>query len=109
MTPRYASGCWGQCLVTADTQQVTEHRTTKENHPKLLQTMPEASGGRGRLLQATVQSQSRQRPTWRAGMRTQFTRYGLLVSSRETKASSWCLQLIWSLPSEKQKRHLRPL
>lgn len=25
MTPWYASGCWGQCLVTADTQQVTEH------------------------------------------------------------------------------------
>ena len=38
--------------------------------------------------------------TCRAGMRTQFTRYGLLVSSRDTKVRSWCLLLILSLSSE---------
>lgn len=42
-------------------------------------------------------------PTCRAGMRTQFTRYGLLVSRRETKATSWCLLLILSLSSERVK------
>ena len=42
-------------------------------------------------------------PTCRAGMRTQFTRYGLLVSRRETKVTSWCLLLILSLSSERVK------
>lgn len=32
-------------------------------------------------------------------MRTQFTRYGLLVSSSDTKVRSWCLLLILSLSS----------
>ena len=45
-----------------------------------------------------------QGPTWRAGMRTQFTRYGLLVSSRDTKVRSWCLLLILSLSSERNNR-----
>lgn len=39
--------------------------------------------------------------TWRAGTRTQFTRYGLLVSSRDTKVRSWCWLLILSLSSER--------
>lgn len=43
-------------------------------------------------------------PTCKAGMRTQFTRYGLLVSRRETKVTSWCLLLILSLSSERVKR-----
>lgn len=43
--------------------------------------------------------------TCRAGIRTQLDRYGLLVSNRVTKASSWCLLLSFrSTPVGRRKR-----
>lgn len=92
--------------IAPDTQQaLLQERTNGRQQPtNSLRPMPAASREGDSSGPNPGTQPPHQGPTWRAGMRTQFTRYGLLVSSRETKVRSWCLLLILSLSSGRIRR-----